>query len=655
MGITADIVIIIVIALIGGVIAQKLKQPLILGYIFAGIFLGPYTGGITISGIHEIELLAEIGVALLLFALGLEFSFKELTPVKQIALLGTPLQMALTVAYGAGIGYLMGWHWVPCLWFGSAISISSTMVVLRTLMNQGRMGTLSSRVMVGMLIVQDLGIIPMMIFLPQLSQIQTGLPMLGLAIVKAVVFLVAMVFLGTRLLPFLMARIAAWNSRELFLLAITAFGLGIGYATYVVGLSFAFGAFIAGMVLSESDYGHQALSDIIPLRDHFGLLFFVSVGMLLDPVFLWSNLGTILMLVVLIAVGKGLCFSGISRLFGYGNVIPLALGLGLFQVGEFSFVLARIGIQSQAISSYQYALILNTVLLTMILTPFVSGFTAPLYRIRRRRFKQEPMQTINLPNEELHDHLIIAGGGRVGNFVARILEEKGLPFVIIELDYRQVDKARQNKIPMIFGDAAQPVLLEAAGVAHARMLLVTIPAHVVVSRIVAQARQANPDLPILARAEGVEQIADLHRQGVYEVVQPEFEAGLEITRQALHHMDVSAPEIRNITDSIRKELYAPLYQKEPDYRKIVQLQNACLLMDVNWLSLPEDSTIAGKTIRELEVRKKTGLSVVAVLKEDGLLANPGPDFRFSPRDTLGLLGTPEQISFFQKHFGHSPE
>ncbi|MCI0494791.1 cation:proton antiporter, partial [candidate division KSB1 bacterium] len=286
MGIAGDIIIIVIAALIGGMIARLLKQPLIIGYILAGVVIGPHMGIITVSNIHDIELLAEIGVALLLFAIGLEFSFRKLKPVRKIALIGTPLQLMLTIGLGFAIGKLFGFDWQKSIWLGALISISSTMVTLKTLMSQGWLGTLSSRVMIGMLIIQDLAIVPMMIILPQINNPGTGLPLLGMAVVKAAIFIVLMVLLGTKVLPFLLKRIARWNSRELFLLFITALGLGVGYGTYLFGLSFAFGAFVAGMVLSESDYGHQALSDIIPLRDIFGLLFFTSVGMLLDPNFL---------------------------------------------------------------------------------------------------------------------------------------------------------------------------------------------------------------------------------------------------------------------------------------------------------------------------------------------------------------------------------
>src|SRR3990172_174598 len=248
MGIAADISIIVVAGLIVGLIAQQLKQPLILGYILAGVLVGPYTGGVTVAKIHDIELLAEIGVALLLFALGLEFSLKELKPVRHIALFGTPIQILLTIAYGFGIGRFLGLNQLHSLWFGALISLSSTMVILKTLMSQGRLGTLSSRVMIGMLIVQDLAIVPMMIILPQLNKPESSLPLLGIAALRAALFLTVMILLGTRIIPRLMRYITRWNSRELFLLAVTAIGLGVGYATYLFGLSFAFGAFVAGLV-----------------------------------------------------------------------------------------------------------------------------------------------------------------------------------------------------------------------------------------------------------------------------------------------------------------------------------------------------------------------------------------------------------------------
>jgi len=653
MGIASDIVIIVLAGLIGAIVAHKLRQPLILGYIFAGIAVGPYTGGITVSEIHDIELLAEIGVALLLFALGLEFSLQELKPVRAIALIGTPIQILLTIALGFLIGQWLGWDWIFSLWLGALISLSSTMVILKTLMNQGWLGTLSSRVMIGMLIVQDLAVVPLMIILPQLNDPKAGIPLLGFAALKAAMFLTVMILFGTRVLPRLMAYIVKWNSRELFLLAITAIGLGVGYATYLSGLSFAFGAFIAGIVLSESDFSFQALSDIIPLRDIFSLLFFTSVGMLLDPSFLLAKWHEILLLVGLVSFGKGVIFFTLPLLFGYRNVVPLAVGLGLFQIGEFSFVLARIGLSTGSISHEFYSLVLSTTVISMVLTPFVSGLTAPLYALRKRWFKHEPLQTINLPEKGLNGHVVIAGGGRIGQYVAQVLHHIGNPFVLIELDYRKVDQGKTAGFPVIFGDAGQEVVLEAASIDKACLLLVTVPGIVVAQSIVRHARQLKPTLNIVARAEEMEQMKLLQESGVYEVVQPELEAGLEITRLALRHLKYPVSEILRYTDSVRRDLYAPLYQNYEGCEVIALAKNAAEFLELNWVSLGEESPLNGRTIRELDIRKTTGVSVVGVMRSDTFIPNPGPELRFTPGDLVATIGKPEQFTAFQS-LAHPP-
>jgi CPA2 family monovalent cation:H+ antiporter-2 len=637
-----------VAALIGGLIAQRLKQPLILGYILAGILVGPYTGGITVGDVHDLELLAEIGVALLLFALGIEFSLQELQPVRRIALLGTPIQMLLTILVGFAIGRLLGWEWAASLWFGALIALSSTMVILKTLMGQGRMGTLSSRVMIGMLIVQDLAVVPLMIILPQLNNLEAGVPILLLAALKAALFLAAMIFVGTRVLPRLMRYIAQWNSRELFLLSVTAIGLGIGYATYLFGLSFAFGAFVAGMVLSESDYSHQALGDVIPLRDLFSMLFFASVGMLLDPVFLLENLLTILLVVLTVAIVKGVIFALLAFAFGYGNIVPFAVGLGLFQVGEFSFVLARVGLSSNSISADLYSLVLTTAIITMILTPFASRAAEPLYALRKRWFRHEPLSTINLPQEGLKEHVVIVGSGRVGYYVAHVLQQMALAFVILELDQRRFDQAKEAGMPVIYGDASQPVVLETAEIEHARLFIITTPPIATTQSIVRQVRLVAPDLHIVARVSSIEEMEALHQLGVYEVVQPEFEASLEITRQALLHLNVSTTEIQYLTDNVRRELYEPLYHTHNEYHTVAELQSAARLLELTWVLIPGGSKVEGRTIKELRIRSETGVSVVGVMRDGTLLPNPDGDYYLMAGDMVAIMGNRRQLMAFQE-------
>ncbi len=646
MGIAADIAIIIVAALLGGLLAQRLRQPLIVGYILAGVIVGPYTGGMTVGDVESITLLAEIGVALLLFALGIEFSLKDLQPVRMIALIGTPIQVALTIALGYGVGQFLGLDSVVSLWLGAAVSVSSTMIVLKTLASRGLIGTLSSRVMIGILIVQDLCIIAVSIILPHVGDWSTGLPALGWAIVRAALFLAAMIVVGTRVLPWLMRYIARGNSRELFLLAVTAIGLGIGYATYLVGLSFAFGAFVAGIILSESDYSHQALSEISPLRDLFSMIFFVSIGMLVDPLFLVENLGTVLTVVLLISLGKGLIFSGLALAFGYRNVIPLALGFGMFQLSEFSFVIAHMALNEGVFDAEIYSLVLTSALVTTLLTPLAFHLVEPLYALLRRQRPAQVYGTFDLPKGELDAHVVIAGAGRVGQYVAQVLTRLNLHFVAVELDQWRVDECKAASIPVIYGDATQFVVLEAAAIHHARLLLITTPAISVTQAVVEQVRRMAPNLHIVARAEGVEPMKILHELGVYEVVQPEFEAALEIVRQAMLHLSIPATEIQRYTDTVRQELYQPLYARLPDYATVMQLQNAQQLLDVEWTTLPAESPLLGRTLGESQIRSRTGATIVAVLVEGTALPNPGLGHRFAMGEMVACFGSHEQRAAF---------
>ena len=564
MGIAADVAIIVTAGFLGGVLAQRLKQPLILGYIAAGIVLGPVTGGALIYDPHDIELLAEIGVALLLFALGIEFSLKELRPVREVALLGGSIQILLTVGAAAGMGLVLGWPWTDAVWFGGCVSLSSTMVILKTLQSQGRLGTLSSRVMIGMLLVQDLAVVPLLILLPKLTDLRAGLPDLGWALLRSAVFLGLMIVVGTRVIPWLMRRVSRWNSRELFLLTVTGLGLGIGYATYKVGLSFAFGAFVAGIVVSESDHAHQALSDIIPLRDIFGLLFFASVGMLLEPHFVRENLLLVLGLAAAVAVTKGLVCAGVGRAFGYRNVVPLALGLTMFQAGEFAFVIGRVGVATGSIGAELYSMIMAVTLVTMFLTPFVSGATTPVYGFLRKRRREEPVLTINIDHDELHDHVVMVGAGHMGSTVARVLRRLGLPGVAIELDQHRLEACRDAGLAVIYGDASHPLVLKAAGLERACVLLLTTPSPAVTLAIARYARQLRPELHIVARAESPELLEDLYELGVHAVVLPQMEAGLEVTRQALLHLKVPDQQIERFADEVRREFYRPLYAGAAD-------------------------------------------------------------------------------------------
>lgn len=659
MGIAADIILVVLAGLFGGLIAHRLKQPLLVGYILAGVLVGPHTAGPTVGDIHDIELLAEIGVALLLFALGMELSLKDLRVVRKISLIGGPLQIALTMAFGYGLARtFLGWETQHAIWFGAMISLSSTMVVLKTLVANGVTGTLASRVMIALLVVQDLAVAPLLIGLPKLNDPENLVADLGLAALQGATFLAVMILVGTRVIPAILKKIAGWDSRELFLVSVVALGVGVGYGTYLFGLSFAFGAFVAGMVLSESEFSHQALSDIVPLRDVFGLLFFASAGMLFDPSYLFDNLGVVSLTVTLVIIGKALIFGGLARAFGYGNMAPWLIALGLAQVGEFAFVLARTGMQTGAISTEVYSLTLTVTLATMVASPALSRLAPVLYR-RWQRFapQQTPLASFNMPDEKLRGHVVVAGYGRTGRTAVQVMRNIGLPFVIIELNNEKAQSLRREKLPVIWGDSSREEILAAAGVGGARLLLITVPAEVIIRLTVQQARRLQPDLHVVARALYQEHLGELRALGVYEAVQPEFEAGLEMVRQVLSHFEYSPSDVHRFSDAVRKDLYQPLRGQDlsdPCRDVLANIRRAGDALEIDWLTVPSGGSVTGSTIRALALRTRTGALVVAAVRDGEVRPNPGPEYEIASGDMLAILGDLNQRAAARSLLGEMP-
>lgn len=656
MGIAADIALILVAGLLGGLLARRLGQPLLLGYILAGVLVGPNTIGPTVIETHEIELLAEIGVALLLFALGLEISFRDLRPVRNVALIGAPIQIILTIAFGYAIARgLFDVDHEPALWFGALISLSSTMVVLKTLVSQGTMGTLASRVMIGILVVQDLAVVPMLILLPRVGDVRGSIPDLALAAVKAIAFLAIMVVVGTRVMPAMLRMIARWRSRELFLVAVVAIGVGIGYGTWLFGLSFAFGAFVAGMVLSESEFSHQALNEIVPLRDVFGLLFFASIGMLFDPAYLIEAPLRIASAVILIVVGKGLILALIARAFGYVKMAPIVIAAGLSQVGEFSFVLAREGVARGVITQDLFSLAITSTLVSMALTPTLLKLTVPVRRLLHRvRPHRDPTRTFNLPPHKLRDHVVVVGYGRTGRTVVDVMTQTGVPHIVIDGDHARTEDCAATGVPAIWGDATGAQILEAAEIHRARLLLLTLPDAAGVREIVMTARGLHPGIAIIARAPYREHLALFRELGIDEVVQPEFEAGLEIVRQVLARYQFSPDDILRFSDAAHHDVYKPFVSEREGregLRVLADLRRAESDAQIEWLAVPIDSPIAGSSLRDAQIRSLTGAAVVAIRGVGSTRPNPSADEVIAAGDLLGVLGTKEQRAALREVLG----
>lgn len=558
MGIASDFVLIVIAGLVGGVVARALRLPLLVGYVAAGILVGPNTAGPTVVQVDDIELLAEIGVALLLFSLGLELSFRDLRPVRRVALIGGPIQIVGTCALGA----LAAAKWLnmqasEAIWFGAMVSVSSTAVVLKMLSAAGVTSTLASRVMIGILVVQDLAVVPMLVVLPQLGDADRLFGNLTRAIGVAAAILAAVVLLGTWLLPKFLRLVLRWSSRELFLVSVVAIGVGVGYATQSAGLSFALGAFVAGLVLSESEFSHQALSDVVPIRDIFGLLFFVSVGMLLDPAYALSHAGQIAGVVLATFLGKSLILGALARAFGYVNMAPWIIGLGLSQIGEFSFVLARSGLTSGLLSKPTYDLALTCTVVTMALSPVVANLALPLGRAWRSRRK--PVQSprpIALPADVPRGHAVVAGYGRTGKAAGRVLQRAGIPLIVVELSHAVFNESAEDGLAGIWGDITSEQILNAAHIESARILLLTVPDQSTIHMAVERARRINANLTIIARAVVADHVLELRKLSVDTVIQPEFEGGVEMVRQALIKYNGDNPATERLVADVRSEFYS---------------------------------------------------------------------------------------------------
>jgi len=557
LGLGLDLLIVLAVAIAGGMLARRLRLPIILGYLVGGIAVGPHGFGL-VHDLETIHTLATIGVILLLFTLGLEFSLSELKRIGKVAVLGGIAQILLTAAVGLALGKLLGWEMLEAIFFGFLIALSSTMIVLKTLMERGELDSGHGRVMIGILLVQDLSLVPLMIILPAMGGAggELWLP-LGVAALKAVLFIGVMLVLGIWGLPWLLGRVAAGRSRELFLLTVVALCLLAALGAYFVGLSAAVGAFIAGLLISQSAFARQAFADIVPLRDTFGALFFVSLGMLADPHFAMGNLAVIAVVVAVIIVAKFIICALIPWSFSYSPKTALFVGMGLIQIGEFSFVLAEMGTEAGIISLYLYSLTLTSAIITMLLTPFALSFASFLYRqlSQGERFSRlmvrHPDPGWQDRQWQLSGHAVICGHGSVGSSLTRVLERRKFPYLVIDLDPRVISTLRAREIPCIYGDASNPEILAHARLKKARVLICTFPDFISVELTARNALRTNPRLDIVA---GVRRDADaelLKGIGVAEIVRPRFEGSLEIIRHTLHRFGLNSLEIQQILSGLR--------------------------------------------------------------------------------------------------------
>jgi CPA2 family monovalent cation:H+ antiporter-2 len=554
------IAILLAAALVGGMIAHRLRRPIILGYLIIGAIVGPHALGL-VGDIELVEAAATIGVALLMFTLGLEISIAQLREVGKIGVWGGIIQITATLALGLIAGYfLFRWPLPQAGLFGLIISLSSTAVCLKILMERGELASVHGRIMLAILILQDIGVVVMMVVIPLMGGMTENLPLaLAIAVGKALLFIGLSIILGRWVLPWLLGSVGGVRARELFLLTVLVLCLGAAVGTQLLGLSIVFGAFLVGLVLRETRFVHQALAEITPLRDIFATLFFVSLGMLLDPFFLINNWQSVALVVVVIIVIKLLVIGGIVRLFGYSSRIAILTGAGLFQIGEFSFILAQVGVNMSIVSGQFYNLILASAIITMLLTPVSISMVFRLYPKlailmggKRIVTKEVLPHTVSAPSEEI-DRVVIAGYGRVGKNVAQGLQDAGIQYIIVDIDPERVSEARSSGRPRIYGDATNINVLSKADIGRAKALVVTYPDPMAVITTVKTALSINPMIKILARVHRAKEANELKGLGVTELVNPEYEVSFRFINRLLNVMGLKAEERRQILSVIRKD------------------------------------------------------------------------------------------------------
>jgi monovalent cation:H+ antiporter-2, CPA2 family len=558
LGIGLDLLVVLVAAIAGGMLARRVRLPVILGYLAGGVAVGPFGLG-WVHDTDTIDSLANIGVILLLFAIGLEFSLKELLKLGKVAVLGGIAQIVLTAAVGFILGGFIGLGTVGSVFFGFIIALSSTMVVLKLLMDRGEIDTIHGRVMLGILLVQDLSVVPMMVIMPAVGgQADALLLSLGIAVIKAVGFIAGMLVLGYWVLPWLLKRVAGQRYRELFFLTVVVVCVAAAFGTVELGLTAAFGAFTAGLLLSQSGFARQAFADILPLRDTFAAFFFVSLGLLANRDYVFSNIGTILFVVAVVIAVKFIICSAITRVFGYGHKTVLMVGTGLINIGEFSFIIAAMGFKGNIFSSDLYNLIVASAIITMLLTPFAMSFNSFLYKWLSQKKWFARFMTKDNENAwrsgapELVRHAVICGYGSVGARLALVLDKQKFSYLVIDLDPTVIKSLRDRGIPCIYGDASNPEILAHAALDKARVLICTIPDYVAEELTARNAKKINPKLDIVARVHRDSDAELLKGIGVTELVMPFFEGSLEMIRHTLHRFGMSATEIQYVLNNLRK-------------------------------------------------------------------------------------------------------
>ena len=628
-----DLAYVFVAAVLGGSLAWLARQPLILGYVLGGLLISPLTPGPAVTDIHTFELFAEIGVVLLMFSLGIEFSLKDLMGVKWIALVGGPLGIVMSTVLGLGVGTLLGWSPIMGAVVGMVLSPASTMVLARLLLDRGELHSRHGRIMIGITLVEDLAAVVLIILIPALGEIQDRFVAVAKALLTAGAILLPFFYVASRLLPAILARVARTRNDELLLLVTLALGLGAAAVTQAAGLSVALGAFLAGLLINQSDYAHEMLARLLSLRDAFVSLFFVTIGVLIDLRVVVDNLPLLGVLVGLVVIGQWLIWTIVCLLFRHPLSTALLVGVGLAQIGEFSFILVQVARQAGQVGDDVYSATLTASLITILINAVLVRLVPRCIGPARLAERREPVLGLS-STPPLDGHVLLCGFGRVGSAIGEALETFGIPYVVIETDPDIVKSLRARRVPAVFGDAAQRVILAAAQVERASLVILAIPENDRARQAVRRIRTSNPTVQILARVHDLAWRARLMDAGAAEVIQPEEEAASTLIRHALERLSLPRERVLAYLNRFRGAMERAKAEAEEASSGLPQLREVSL----------RGGDLVGQSLGEARIRERFGVTVVAVTRVTGEeIADPTAETVLRRGDRVRLFGLPQQI------------
>jgi len=656
MHLLSDIVIIFGLSIVVLFLFNRLRIPAIVGFLLTGVLAGPYGLGL-IKAVHEVEVLAEIGVVLLLFTVGMEFSLKAVLRIKKSVLLGGSFQVLLTILGTFVLASLqLGRTYGESLFIGFLVSLSSTAIVLKIIQGKAEIDSPHGQTSLAILIFQDLIVVPMMLFTPLLAGMggEIGQSLLILLAKRAGV-IVFVILSAKWIVPQLLYQIARTRSRELFLLTVVVLCFAIAWLTSSVGLSLALGAFLAGLIISESEYSYQALGDILPFRDVFTSFFFVSIGMLLDVVFLLENLPSVVTIILIILALKTIIAGFATVLLGFPLRTALLVGLTLAQVGEFSFILARSGVSQGFLAGDSYQLFLAVSVLTMAITPFIISAAPTLANSVMRlpipsRLKSGLYPLEREKKASKNDHLVIIGFGVNGRNLSRAATATSIPHVIVEMNPETVRQERKSGKPIFYGDATQETILHHADIKAARVVVVAISDAAATRRIIEIVRRLNPKVQVIARTRFLKEVKPLYELGANEVVPEEFETSVEIFTRVLKKYLIPRDEIEKLISEVRSDGYQMLRSLSEDSVSFSDLTLNLPGIEISTLRVCERSPVDGKSLAQVELRKRYGVSILAIRRGERVFSNPDADMQLLGNDIVVALGNPDKIAVAMRLF-----